>query len=167
MAKNELELDILSDITSDSYTSRCARCEQANIRDVFELCPSCGLDLGPSSKYAIPENPDIKENFMAPPQPSTYSFVVFEITCSHRLGCQLYGDGPTAVEKLLDDISTIRHGKLLYAQGEQMQPLIARGLLPSVGDILVSVDGVGISHLNAAQVRNANSIMVVTKYCDI
>lgn len=125
------------------------------------LCPQCGLSLGPSSSYLPLPPPSSEESSQGvfsyaplrlPELPSSYSYIVFEGKYLDKLGCLLFGDGPVIIAKILDTPLFLEPGTLLHAQGGS-QVLVDRGLYPSVGDVILSVAGVGVGHLTLMEVR--------------
>jgi hypothetical protein len=147
--KKELEQDILQDITSECFQSKCARCEESNISDSLTSCPKCGLDFGQPNKYHADIFPP--NQLLNPCSPIDFSFIVFQCSVRDRLGCQIFGDGPVAIEKVMN-LSFVSTGCLLYGQGKDKQILLDRGLLPTIADVVISVNGIGVAHLNVTQV---------------
>jgi hypothetical protein len=161
MSKKELDKVFLLDITDNDLFSECARCELQNIPETATECPRCMLQLGPCGKYAIKPTISSDANTVQrsthghtrlPDLPDTYSFVVFQCDFVDKIGCTLHGFGPVAVENVLDTPVILSPGKLLHGQGEYAGCLENRGLFPSVGDIILSVDGVGVGHLTYTEV---------------
>lgn len=157
MVKGELDLDLLSDHTDNVFYSRCARCGLTNLHETVTLCPGCQLPFGRTSDYLTPThlNPSDPMDVIAlklPDLPSTYSYIVFECQYSQRVGCNLFGNGPTIVEKVLDVPLICDPGVLLHSQGEYASCLIDRGLYASIGDVFLAVDAKGVGHLGHLEV---------------
>eukprot|EP00602_Paraphysomonas_sp_CaronLab_P007254 CAMPEP_0185035158 /NCGR_PEP_ID=MMETSP1103-20130426/25973_1 /TAXON_ID=36769 /ORGANISM="Paraphysomonas bandaiensis, Strain Caron Lab Isolate" /LENGTH=1446 /DNA_ID=CAMNT_0027572105 /DNA_START=681 /DNA_END=5021 /DNA_ORIENTATION=+ len=160
LSKNELDMDIILDISDDPYNGQCARCGCVHIHERELTCPRCGLALGPGSKYGVRSKDDVKVDDMKsltelklPDFPSSFSFIVFECSFVDKLGCTLVGNGPVAIEKVVNTPCVLIPGTLYHAQGEYSQSLVDRGLLPSIGDIVLSVDGVGVGHLSSQELK--------------
>lgn len=162
MSKNEVNKEFLLDIMDNPYYAECARCELTSIHESAVECPRCHLPFGPCGKYAIlPISPSMTSDVLSthgrsrlPDLPSMFSFIVFQCDFVDRIGCTLYGFGPVCIENVMDVPVILSEGKLLHSQGEYANCLEQRGLLPSIGDILLSVDGVGVGHLAYTEVRN-------------
>ena len=169
LSKNELDMDIILDISDDPYNGQCARCGCVHIHERELTCPRCGLALGPGSKYGVRSKDDVKVDDMKsltelklPDFPSSFSFIVFECSFVDKLGCTLVGNGPVAIEKVVNTPCVLIPGTLYHAQGEYSQSLVDRGLLPSIGDIVLSVDGVGVGHLSSQEVPTSICVILCT-----
>lgn len=161
MSKRELDKRFLMDITDNALYSECARCELPDIPEAATECPRCHLKFGPCGTYAI--SPTISSspntvqrsthgNTRLPDLPDSFSYIVFQCDFVDKIGCTLHGFGPVAVENVQDVPAIFIPGKLLHGQGEYAGCLESRGLYPSVGDIMLSVDGVGVGHLTYVEV---------------
>ena len=169
MSKNEIGKGFVIDITDNFYYSQCARCELQNIRESVIECPRCSLPLGPPGKYSIPPTISTSSNPVdfssthgrsrLPDPPLSFSFIVFECEFVDKIGCTLYGFGPVVVENVLDIPVILSLGSLQHEQGEYADVLKERGLLPSIGDVILAVDGVGVSHLSYLEVSNKTIII--------
>jgi hypothetical protein len=71
------------------------------------------------------------------------------------------GDGPVAVENVLEH-SDVVAGVLKYHQGREYLCLANRGLTPCVGDLIVLVDEISVSHLNTVEVLSLASTPMIT-----
>lgn len=85
-----------------------------------------------------------------------FCYIVFENRFSSKMGCKIFGDGPTVVEWVEDVRMKMTQGELRHTQGNYITVLIARGLYPSVGDVIVEIDGTNVEHLPARQVYMAS-----------
>lgn len=146
MMRDELEKSVLVEVTEDVYFSTCSRCGLAAIHESEVTCPQCEKQLGLAPYFLLPILTKL------PPPPASYSYVVFECHFPGRLGVNLFGDGPVVIENISEFVEEVAEGALLHAQGPHQEVLLTRGLFPGIGDVLLSVDGVGVSHLNAEQV---------------
>ena len=155
----------LVDVTDDEYYSRCAKCGLDQIHDSHQQCPECNNMLGRSNCYSqaaaiIPDGhgssiTDSNAEFRASQQPvksTEMCYIVFECRVEQKLGCNLYGDGPVAVESLMDCPLRMGQGIVKYSQGHYATLLLRRARFPSVGDVLVAVGDVEVEHLSAVEV---------------
>lgn len=73
----------------------------------------------------------------------------------------MLGDCPVVVTAILyntsassrDNLSSTSEGNLLDLQGPQAEWLHAFGLIPAIGDVVVSIDNTVVSHLNSNQLK--------------
>jgi hypothetical protein len=163
LVKGELDLDLLSDHTDNSFTSKCARCGLSNLHESLTVCPGCQLPFGAISPYLTPSHLNQSDpidliTLKLPDLPSSYSYIVFECHYSQRIGCNLFGEGPTIVEKVMEVPLICDPGVLLHSQGEYATCLIDRGLYASIGDVFLAIDGKGVGHLGFTEVFHSYSV---------
>ncbi len=96
--------------------------------------------------------PRSRSHKLRPPPIPDFCFIHFECKFENRLGCKIYGDGPAVVEWVEDVRMKMSPGIIQAMQGPYTTVLICRGLYPSIGDIIVTVDGVNVEHLSAVEV---------------
>jgi hypothetical protein len=180
-SKNKTDKVILLDVTDNPNFGQCAACQERNISETFTRCPRCGYALGSCSPYfatrSLPvsnQQNDPSASFPAPcyaplrlPElPTTFSFIDFEFTLKPHTGLVLSGDGPVGIESLvpcsvLGETTTAARagtgtgartaGVLKHSQGREFPSLIERGLTPCVGDLLILVDEISVSHLSTTE----------------
>eukprot|EP00602_Paraphysomonas_sp_CaronLab_P006528 CAMPEP_0185037196 /NCGR_PEP_ID=MMETSP1103-20130426/31249_1 /TAXON_ID=36769 /ORGANISM="Paraphysomonas bandaiensis, Strain Caron Lab Isolate" /LENGTH=1028 /DNA_ID=CAMNT_0027575061 /DNA_START=1044 /DNA_END=4130 /DNA_ORIENTATION=+ len=157
--------ELLGDVTDDQCFSRCSRCNLEGIHDKHISCPQCEYFLGNRNPYMIPsaytDNRDVLDiddiNGLhiskIPAVPSQYCFIVFECAFESKMGCSICGSGPVAVEFVHDTPIRMGGEKLIHSQGAECNVLKKMGLFPSVGDVILAIDGVSVEHFTATEVR--------------
>ena len=111
---------VVQDITDDVYHSVCARCKHSNLFEDVSICPNCDLPLGPISKYSQLSRTQMESRCMPEP-PTEYSYIVFECHFASKIGCLLHGQGPVAVEQLVNSPIDMSPGQLLFQQVRKEQ----------------------------------------------
>jgi hypothetical protein len=146
---------VLADITDNPYYSICARCGLTNIFETALTCPNCQHDLGPATKpltIGLAEVPPLKK-----PEDHASSFITFECAFSGQLGCRIQGDGPTLVTLIIDPeiVLKIQEGKIIESVGDEahITALTQHGFRPRIGDVLVAIEDINVSHLNSVEVH--------------
>lgn len=114
---NSTQMDacVVQDITDDVYRSVCARCKHTNLFEDASVCPNCSLPLGRVSKYSQAYRTQMEPRCMPMP-PTDYSYIVFECHFASKIGCLLHGQGPVAVEQLVNSPIEMSPGELLFEQ---------------------------------------------------
>jgi hypothetical protein len=112
---SQMDACVVQDITDDVFNSVCARCKCSNIFEDASVCPNCALPLGRISKYSQAHRTAMGPRCMPVP-PEDYSYIVFECHFASRIGCLLHGQGPVAVEQLVNAPLDVSSGQLLFEQ---------------------------------------------------
>jgi len=89
---------------------------------------------------------------MCPEPLDRYSYIVFECTypVALPLPFSMEGDCPVIVTAMNQADNTI-YGVLTESHGEQAPQLLALGLFPTMGDVIVAVDKSTVTQLNSSQ----------------
>jgi hypothetical protein len=157
LSTSNLSQPILYDITDDVFFTVCAKCGKTGISEAVVSCPTCGYDLGPPNSYSVP-----MAITRMPIDPSRYSYIVFqnEFDLFNKLPFRMEGDCPVVVTMILpnplETSANALHDKddvLLDLEGPMAEWLHAVGLQPSIGDIVLCVDGDIVTQLNSGQLR--------------
>ena len=153
MAKGMLDIDPLVDVTDDPYFTVCAKCNTSKLFECITVCPHCGYNLGPASSLFIPWGDSLPGAGHVIPI-ETLTFLQYECTFQSRIGCRIQGDGPVVVTMILDPSQCIGEGEVVDSQGEAeyLERLLCMGVKPCIGDIILSVDNIDVSHLSTDQV---------------
>lgn len=145
----------MNDISDDIGFSVCAKCGKAGIHESTTSCPNCRYDLGPPSSYSLP-----KSVLYTPPDPSRFSYITFEchFTPTAKLPFRMEGDCPVVVTMLqpsavLESCMLEAEGNLVDLCGPMSEWVHAVGLKPSIGDIILCIDGETVTQLNSSQLR--------------
>jgi hypothetical protein len=122
-------------------------------------CNVCGYRFGPVAYFL-----DKKNGAICPESSDSFSYVDFE--CSFQtnlespLSFDIAGDCPPYVSSLIvpnshDVMVNIVDGHLLHFVGanDELRLLHTSGLQPYVGDVIVSIDGLAVSHLNEKETK--------------
>lgn len=153
---------ILYDITDDLYSSACARCEETQLFETLTVCPKCGHDLGPSNSFSLP----LANTLLPSPPDDAFTFLVYSYTLpvSCKLPFRLQGDCPVVVASLIgagtSDVASEWSGKdgtLLDIRGPLAEEWSMKGdcssMYPAIGDVILSVNDLAVSHLNSNQIK--------------
>lgn len=141
-------LPVLREIVDDTSFGICARCDLENIFEAATVCPRCQYSLGPISSFIQPMVPK-----MLPPEPASFSFLSFECKFAGDYGFRILGEGPVVVSGLSVIVNPeymVMEGQLLESHGPRAH-LIATSLLPNIGDVVFSVGGDVVTHLDYMQ----------------
>jgi hypothetical protein len=144
----KVNLDMLMNVTDSTNFGICAKCETANISELASVCPCCEHYLGPVSPLFSDWNTHTFEK-----REEVHAHICFECTVVDPIGFSIDGDGPTAVASI--NMKSLLVGGMLrssYGNQERINSLLRRRLQPIIGDVLVSVNDVNISHFNSIQV---------------
>jgi hypothetical protein len=166
-SKGKTDKVILFDVTDNPSFGQCAACQEQNLSETATHCPRCGYSLGSCSPYFRARSYPTKESDISfetlrlPERPTSFSFIDYEVTLTPPTGVILVGDGPVAVENVLEH-SDVVAGVLKYHQGREYLCLANRGLTPCVGDLIVLVDEISVSHLNTVEVLSPASTPMIT-----
>lgn len=155
LMKWDLDRTHVSDVTDIIDYCVCPRCGATSLDENLMTCPSCGMGLGPKAKF-LEHNDYIHPNpIFSPALPSTFTYIMFKCEFMGQLGFSLSGDGPVLVERLLKVTAghgLVCEGTLLSSQGPNKELLLASSRLrATLGDIIVSIDGITVTHLNTIE----------------
>jgi len=152
---------IMNDITDDLYSSICARCETPQLFETFSRCPKCNYDLGPITSYSVP----LSASLLPSKPEDSFTYIVYSFTffIDSKLPFRLLGDCPVVVAALISN-ATERYskipteGNLLEITGPLADYLRSKGnekslLTPTVGDIILAINDIQVSHLNSNQIK--------------
>lgn len=144
-------------MTDNPHFSICARCDLDNIFETAIVCPRCNYDLGPAKKSLTYRDYSSKSSKDDALDGGVGSFVSYECFFSNQLGCRIQGDGPTLVTLITnpETVAKLSKGVVTERIGEKshIEFMMAQGLRPIVGDVLVAVEEATVLHLNSAQVN--------------
>eukprot|EP00981_Chlorochromonas_danica_P012554 scaffold5146_cov164-Ochromonas_danica.AAC.3 len=146
---------VMNDISDDIGFSVCAKCGKSGIHESATSCPTCKYDLGPPSSYSLP-----KSILYTPPDPTRFSYITFEchFTPTAKLPFRMEGDCPVVVTMLqpsavLESCMLEAEGNLIDLCGPMSEWVHAVGLKPSIGDVILCIDGEMVTQLNSSQLR--------------
>eukprot|EP01031_Cornospumella_fuschlensis_P036058 gene36058-43728_t len=155
LSTNSLNQPILHDTTDDIFFSVCARCGKDKIHESVLNCPNCNYDLGPANKFS-----SAMSILKTPTDSSRFSWMVYEYKFDllDKLPFHMEGDCPVVVTMLLPVVSSDPNhvdedGVLIDVEGTMAEWLHAVGLRPSIGDVVLAVDGDLVTQLNSGQLR--------------
>ncbi|RYH23733.1 hypothetical protein EON65_17425 [archaeon] len=155
LSTNSLNQPILHDTTDDIFFSQCARCGKDKIHESVVNCPNCNYNLGPPNTYST-----AMSILKTPTDSSRFSWLVYEYKFDllNKLPFRMEGDCPVVVTMLLPVLSSDPNhvdvdGVLLDVSGTMAEWLHAVGLRPSIGDVILAVDGDVVTQLNSGQLR--------------
>lgn len=138
--------------TDDITFTVCARCGRSEIFETFQSCPNCGYDLGGISSFSSPSSEEYYPESM-----DHFSFIEFEYEISRKSSalpfcCQ--GDCPAVVTSVLLPETQVNSGGVTRnAFGPLVNNIQSQDTLPMVGDVIMEVNGITVSHLNAHQIE--------------
>jgi hypothetical protein len=119
------------------------------------MCPFCSYELGAVNSYSVPLS-----STLIPAEPSQFSYLTFEslFSLNQKLPFHMQGDCPVVLTSILstlqiDHDSFEREGRLTDVIGPMGGWLHAFGLYPAVGDVVIAVNGIAVSQLNASQLK--------------
>lgn len=136
----------LIDATDVTKFSCCAKCNLNNIDDYESICPSCHYNLGPVGSF-IDDRTDIIPSF-----PSEYSFITFtgKFKLWEDFPFEINGSCPCIITTVFNKTDKI-NCQYEIVESNCKGSLSTDNLANRVGDILVSVGDVCVSHLNYLQ----------------
>jgi hypothetical protein len=155
---------VLQDYTDNDYYGICATCKARNIGNSVSECPVCGLYLGPSVDEIDLDWDSVK--------------------CSHiNYSCRLSslefvvgGIGPAIVYENSKEWTLGNSGKpimrglisseLLSTHGDEQycKDLVEKGLVPQLGDVVLSVQDVALLHLDEHEVSIDQTVHISLLY---
>lgn len=153
--KWEIERTHISDITDNTNFGVCPRCGATGLDENVTICPPCGMNLGSKASFLNPNDVMHPNPSFAPALPGTFTCITFQCHFMGQLGFSLAGDGPVLVNRLLKvsrGHGVVSEGTLLSSQGPNMELLLAHSALKvTPGDVVISVDGITVTHLNTEE----------------
>lgn len=111
----------------------------------------CAHPLGPINNFLVPMH-----CHLLPPAPMNISYITFECLFSNSYGFKILGEGPvvvTGISGIGNSDQMVMEGRVLEECGPNANCII-RGFLPTIGDVVVSVDGDIVTQLDYQQVRS-------------
>mgnify|MGYP003386669835 FL=1 len=174
-SKGTQELRYLTDVSDITHFGVCAKCQLPKIFETVITCPNCGHSLGPVKRslniikeidFMIPSTleEDVSSTCIPVPQATTQAveassemaYITFRCQFRAKLGCRIQGDGPVLVTQIMNAEAVKEFpSSLLKREGENFktETLIDQGLHPMIGDVIMSVNGSSVLHLNTEQLQ--------------
>lgn len=113
------------------------------------------MALGAIAGFLVPNDRLHSMPMFSPAAPSSFTCLTFQCQFMGQLGFSLTGDGPVIVHRLLATSrghGQLAEGEILSSQGPNLDMLLAQSRLkPTAGDVIVSVDGIVVTHLNTEE----------------